>query len=111
MGKVSESIFDGKKHIIPMADVSHVEKHWYKGEQMTQENLKGYLVIMKQTTWNGELDCYNNNPYLCKDEGEEFLKAWKMYRHELEIETIAADNFNGIDPIPGTMESLGRLKL
>ena len=111
MGKVSESIFDGKKHIIPMANVSHVEKYWYKGDKATPENLKGYLVIMRQTTWNGELDCHNNNPYLCKDEGEEFLKAWTMYLHELEIETIATDNFKGIEPIPGTMESLGRLKL
>lgn len=84
MNTVSESIFSGSKHIIPMADVSHIEKYWYRGEEKTEENLKAYLVVMKHTTWNSKLDCYNNNVSLDVAEGKEFLKAWCMYRHELE---------------------------
>lgn len=89
MGKASESIFSGEKHIIPMADVSHIEKHWYRGDEKMPENIKGYLVITKHTTWNGELDCHNNNPFLGKEEGEKFVKAWCEYRRELEIEKLS----------------------
>jgi hypothetical protein len=107
--EIGGSIFNGDKHIIPMADVSHIEKHWYSGDELTEENLRGYLVIMKQTTWNAELDCPNNNPYLCKEEGEKFLFAWCQYRHELEngIESCQVN----IEPIVGVKEKLAQLKL
>ena len=76
MGKVTESIFDGKTHIIPMADVQHIEKFE-----------KGYEVITKHTKWNDgyDRDCWENPITLDLEEGKEFLKAWCHYRHELDM--------------------------
>ena len=90
MGKVNESIFSGKKVIIPMADVSHVEKHWHQSDEVKDDTtIKGYNVITRHTTWNEDIDYWNNNIYLTVEEGKKFLSAWCRYRHELESETLA----------------------
>ncbi|HUX31823.1 MAG TPA: hypothetical protein VMV78_14540 [Thiobacillus sp.] len=76
--KPSETIFDGKTYVIPMADVSHIEKD-------QREMYKGSIrVITKHTTWNGELDGYNNLINLCPPESEEFLRAWCRFRSEID---------------------------
>lgn len=82
--KISESIFTGKTTIIPMADVQHIERHWFSGDEQTEENLKGYKIITKHTKYNVDVDVWENNVYLTKDEGDKFIQAWCHYRHELD---------------------------
>ncbi len=84
MSKVSESIFSGESVIIPMADVQHIEKHWYGEAEITKHNYKGINVITKHTSWNYEYDCWENNIYLSRDEADEFISVWCAYRHEVE---------------------------
>lgn len=88
MGKVSESIFSGETTIIPMADVQHIERHWYGDVKKTKDNYRGIKIITKHTKWNQEMDTWENNIYLDKNEADKFLKAWCYYRYELEIETL-----------------------
>ena len=79
MKKVTESIFDNKQVIIPMADVQHVEyqKHHTLGDN-------GILVITKHTTYNRESDGWENPIFINKEDQQEFISAWCMYRAELE---------------------------
>lgn len=87
-GDVTESIFSGKSCIIPMADVQHIERHWYGDADRTRDNYKGILVITNHTKWNQERDAWENNIYLCRDEADAFLRAWCTYRYELEKTTL-----------------------
>ena len=82
--KISESIFSGKKTVIPMSDVQHVEKHWYQGDKKTKDNWRGLLVITKHTRWDMDADTWANHIYLDREEGQSFLRAWCEYRAELE---------------------------
>lgn len=84
MNKISESIFDGTTTIIPMADVQHIEKHWYPSDERTRDNYRGVKVITKYTKYNIEADVWENNIYLDRKEADDFLKSWCYYRHELE---------------------------
>ncbi len=90
MNKCSESIFRGKTAIIPMADVSHIEKQIAREDSINPNNsfkrgdVTGYFVITKHTTWNQEIDFWNNNIWLDIEEGKSFLMAWCFYRHETE---------------------------
>ena len=89
MGNVTESIFSGKSVLIPMADVQHIEKHWYSGDLPKDDStLRGYQIIMKHTKWNFEHDTWENAGYLPLDEGKIFILAWRTYRHELEKDTL-----------------------
>lgn len=85
---IRESIFDGEDCVIPMADVSFVEKHWIKdylkGEEKTKHNWHGLTLIMKHTVYDMTADTWANNAYLSRAEGEKFLKAWCIYRNEIE---------------------------
>ena len=74
MNKVSESIFDGNKKVIPMADVQHVIKL----------NDGSCNVITKQTRWDLENDCWANPIFLDSVEAKSFMKEWTNYRFELE---------------------------
>lgn len=89
MKSVSESIFSGQTTVIPMADVQHIERHWYPSDEKTKDNYRGIKVITKHTRWDMEAATWANNIYLDRQEGDAFLKAWCMYRHELEIETLS----------------------
>lgn len=80
MAKVSESIFSGKTHVIPMAEVSYIHAHAGKSELT--------CVVMKSTTINPTNGEYNNAPYLEADEAASFKRAWCDYRSELEAETL-----------------------
>ena len=75
MGKVTESIFDGKTVIIPMADVQHIQK--ING---------GISIITKHTTWNYKAIGWENDIFISNKDGEDkqFLKAWCKYRSEIE---------------------------
>ncbi len=81
MGKVTESIFSGESAIIPMAEVHHIERDKRKG-------FDGIIVVLNGTTWNQEIDTYNNGVYLQHEEAKSFKQAWCRYRAELESETI-----------------------
>lgn len=91
MGKVSESIFDGPNYIIPMADVSHIQRHWYTSDvERTKENYRGLIVVTKYATWDAATDGYNNSVYISNgEEAKSFLECWCKYRSELESETSA----------------------
>lgn len=87
MSKVTESIFDGESCVIPMADVSFIEKHWIsttpKAER-TKSNWHGIQVIMKYSFWDMQADTWAHNAYLDGAEAKRFLQTWCRYRHELE---------------------------
>jgi hypothetical protein len=82
MGKVSESIYNDGKVVIPMADVQHIEK---------LEN-GGLWVITKHTTWNFERSHWENPIWISVENAEKFLSAWCLYRHELESATLLPCN-------------------
>lgn len=73
-------MFTGQSIIIPFADVQHVEKHWYSSDVVrTEETQRGLIIITKHTTWSQEIDFWNNNVYLTKEEGISFVKEWEEY--------------------------------
>jgi len=90
-GKVNESVFSGESCIIPMADVQHIERHWYGSDEKTKENYKGVKIITKHTKWDMDADTWANNIYLSREEADKFLECWCMYRHELEFDTLAVN--------------------
>ena len=82
--RVSESIFDGQSIIIPMADVQHIEKHWFAADERKRGTHRGLIIVTKHTRWDMEADMWANNIYLTREEGDTFLRAWCTYRSELE---------------------------
>lgn len=76
-GKVTESIYDGKGTVIPLADVLFVQRREL-----------GIQVVLKGTTYNAEFDDYNNAAWIHKDEAADFMAAWCRYRGELETDTL-----------------------
>lgn len=73
MSKPTESIYNGKSAIIPLADVQHVERGTY-----------GMQVVTDKTKWNFENDTWENAIFVCKSEEEAFLSAWRRYRSEVD---------------------------
>ena len=91
MKTVTESIFDGKDVVVPLADVQHIEKHWFDGDNRETEPHRGINIITKHTKWNLEIDFWENPIYVSNcDNGDakEFMKAWQVYRMELESCTL-----------------------
>lgn len=78
MREITETIFNGKYDIIPMADIQRFIKQSNGSEQM------GLLVIMKSTKWDWDNEDWDNASWLDEEEGEKLLKAWCYYRHELD---------------------------
>lgn len=87
---ITETIFSGETKIIPMADVQHIERHWYSGDKIDKNNYRGIIIITKHTTYNFEHDTWENNIYLNRSEADEFLKCWTQFRAELD--GMIADN-------------------
>lgn len=85
MGHVTESIWDNKHRIIPLAEVSHIEKY------TDLENEKNrILIIFKHSKMNRENGGDQEpNVYLTDSFAVDFLSAWSRYRHELEKDTLA----------------------
>jgi len=79
MKPVTESIYNGKNVIIPLADVQHVET----------SNPLGLVIVTKHTRWDFEKDNWANNIWIGNDEAAEFKRAWFQYRSELEADTLA----------------------
>lgn len=73
MGKLTETIYDDGKVLIPMADVQHIE-HLKEG---------GIWVITKHTNWNFEQDMWDNPIYIGeRGKVQEFLESYCKFRHE-----------------------------
>lgn len=103
MGKVTESIFSGDKHVIPLADVLFIERDKREGFE------GGISVILSGTTWNNEIDTYNNCAYLTGDEAQSFMSDWCRYRAELEADDIMDISGDDFEIFPGTIEQLNNL--
>lgn len=85
MGKATESIYDGKRCIVPLAEVQHVEKVKrgpYPGETGLQPN--GLHVITRMTMSSGTSNEWLNPIYIEEDEAAVFLLAWCRYRSETD---------------------------
>ena len=76
MNKVTESIFDGKNHVIPLAQVSYLEKD-------NREEYDGIKVIMKSSQYKMR-EGWGHVPYLQDEEKDNFVKIWNHYRYEVE---------------------------
>lgn len=103
MGKVTESIFSGKSFVIPMALVSYVERDIRKNYE------DAIFIVMNGTTWNAEIDYWNNAPWLRGDEAESFMQCWCQYRAELEADDIMDISGGGGEIFPGTKDQLNKL--
>ena len=86
MGKVTESIYDGKSVIVPLADVQHIEKQPHNG---------ALVVVTKHTVWNAHADFWANNVWIDAPEAEAFCAAWMRYRRELEAGTLVEQRPDG----------------
>jgi hypothetical protein len=86
--QISESIFSDKNVIIPMADVQHIERHFYNYNSadgtVKKGDICGCFIITKHTKWNFENDTWENAIYLSKECMDSFMKAWCYYRYEYE---------------------------
>lgn len=99
MGQVTESIFSGETVIVPMAEVHHIERDKRAGYE------DAITVVLNGTTWNQEMDAYNNSVWLRHEEAESFKRCWCRFRAELEAETII--NISGDMPgFEGTRKEL-----
>ena len=78
MNTVNESIFSNGKIVIPMKEVQFIEK----------QKSGGLIIVFKDTKWNVEADCWQNNAFITASDADSFLQAWCMYRHELEIDDL-----------------------
>ena len=74
---VTETIFNGK-NIIPMDEVSHIERDGRKGYE------DGISIIFKHSTWNYE-GYYEPIVYLSGEEAAKFLSCWCHYRGEVPL--------------------------
>jgi hypothetical protein len=80
-GQVTESIFNGKAVIVPLADVQHIES-W------AAHSVPGIRVITKHTRWDFERNDWANSIWMSEPEASEFKFAWCRYRSELESKTL-----------------------
>lgn len=75
---VTESIYDGKAVVVPLADVQHLEP-------LEQGSI---VVVTKHTRWDKESGMWANNIFISSNEAEAFKSAWCRYRAELEADTL-----------------------
>ncbi|AUR88695.1 hypothetical protein NVP2117O_17 [Vibrio phage 2.117.O._10N.261.45.E9] len=61
------------KHMIPLGEVSHVEF------DQRPDYLNHATIVLTTTTWNADLDCYNNAPYLDGAALEDFMAQYQEY--------------------------------
>jgi len=76
--EITESIWDGKDNVIPMAEVSHVEKHNHP------DVVGNITVVFKHSKWVNEHNSFEPNVYLSKEQASDFMKCWCRYRNECE---------------------------
>lgn len=78
MKTVTESIYNGKTIIVPLADVQHIET----------KMPGGLIVVTKHTRWDKDLDFWANSIWIDDAEAKDFKAAWCRYRSELEADTL-----------------------
>lgn len=83
MGKITESIWSNEKYIIPLADVSHIEKL-----SDNQGIVNRIFVFFKYSKMQNESQMLEPFIYLDGNHGESFKREFCRYRHELEFETL-----------------------
>lgn len=74
---ITESIYDNGKVIIPMAEISHIERDQresYKG---------GVTIIFKHSKWDDTSE-WVPAIFILPKEAPDFLKSWCIYRSEIE---------------------------
>lgn len=76
---ITESIYNGKTIVVPLADVQCIYLN----------NPLGLIVITRHTRWDFEHDNWANNIWIDGAEAAPFLRAWCRYRSELEGDTLA----------------------
>ena len=92
---INEIFFNGTTVIVPLADIQHIEKHfyikWNKELDINEptDEIAGYVIITKHTRWDMEADTWANNIYLNKEEGEKLINSWHKYRNEIDSNGIA----------------------
>jgi hypothetical protein len=85
MSRATESIFSGKTVLVPMAEVQHVEKLVRKNRPTDTEIIpNGLHLVTKHTNYNFHQDMWDNPIYIPESEAAEFLKAWQLYRSEID---------------------------
>jgi len=80
---VTETIFSGNTVVIPMDEVSHIERDM-------RPDYKGCISIIFK---HSKVDSFcNHEPmvYLRKEEAEKFLSCWCHYRGELELQPTSS---------------------
>jgi len=77
MSKITESLFNGKKKIIPLAEVGYVIES--SATEHYQVN-----IVMKYSNFSRDLQCMDPMISLRGDEARDFMQAWKQYRHEVD---------------------------
>lgn len=82
MKSVSESIWYDGHYLIPMAEVSHIEK------DRRIEFAGNASVIFKHSKWNDDNQAFEPSVYLQGEAALKFTSAYCEYRRELEFETI-----------------------
>jgi len=89
MGKASGSIYSDGRVVIPMFDVQHVEKCFHSrnlADGTMKGDLSGIRIITKHTTWNTELDDYDNAIWIGANSGhaQKFIKCFCDFRSEID---------------------------
>ena len=87
MGKVTESIWSNDKLIVPLAEVSHIEKL-----TDNQGIINRIFVYFKYSKANNETQMLEPFLYLDNKAGESFKKEFCRYKHELEFETLSNEH-------------------
>lgn len=87
MGKVTESIWSNDKLIVPLAEVSHIEKL-----TDNQGIINRIFVYFKYSKANNETQMLEPFLYLDNKAGESFKKEFCRYRYELEFETLSNEH-------------------
>ena len=89
-GGVTESIYDGPRLVIPLADVQHIEKQYREPREYEDgQQPNGLLVITSKTRWDTAANCWANSIWVEQADAGGFMAAWCRYRSELEAPTLA----------------------
>ena len=78
---ITESIYSSDCFVIPMAEVSHIEK------KALYDGTAGIEIVFKHSKWQTEQAFGQWSPkiYLDGEEMEKFLRSWCTYRAELDM--------------------------
>lgn len=85
----SESIWSNGQLIIPMYDVSHIERiqgvHYPNAPgNHSPVNRQGIRVITNKSRFNFRYKYYENAPVLWGSEADQFVKDWCQFRSEID---------------------------